>query len=112
MTIYKIPTSTSLSYYEMEVVLDGVSYKLEFKYNTRDEAWYLNILDPSDTILRSGIKVVNDWGLLIRWQDVDTRPQGEMIAVPNGKTSLPATLTELGEKVILTYLDSDEPNII
>lgn len=108
MAVFQLPTSTTDSFYVFEIELDGVLFRLEFKFNERDEAWYLNILDVNDNQLRSGLRVVTDWALLIRWQDIETRPAGEMIAVAQGDIARPALLTELGEQVILTYLDADE----
>lgn len=108
MAVFKLPTSTTSPYYVFEIELDGVLFKLEFKFNERDSAWYLHILDQNDNHLRSGIKVVSDWTILRLWREVGTRPEGEMIPTALGDISRPALIDELGEQVILTYLDAEE----
>ncbi len=108
MAITQIFTSTTLPFYETEVTLDGVIFRLEFKFNDRDQAWYLNIKDVNDNQLRSGIRVVSDWALLRLWQEVQTKPAGEMVPVAQGGIARPALIDELGEDVILTYLDEAE----
>lgn len=107
MTISRIPTSTVNSNYEFVVELDGAEFKLRFKYNSRDDAWYLNILDTNDVMLRAGLKVVNEWTLLRLWAEAN-RPRGELIAVNQGNVPAPPTLNQLGAEVVLTYLDATE----
>jgi len=107
MAITRLPTSTTLPYYEFEIELDGVEFKLEFRFNGRDDSWYLTILDGEDTILRGSIRVVNSWVLLRLWAEA-TRPDGEIISVNQGKVLAPPTLNQLGAEVVLTYLDASE----
>ena len=108
MAVTKIPTSTTFPFYDMEVDLDGVLFLLSFKFNGRDQAWYMSILDPNGTQLRSGLKVVSDWPLMRLWQEIQIRPAGEMVAVAQGGIARPALIDELGEEVVLTYLDAEE----
>ena len=103
MAVFGIPTSTTLPYYQLEVELDGVVYRLRFKFNERDEAWYLDFLDLEDNFLRAGLRVVNDWTLLRLWQ-LASAPAGEMIAVSDEQQTTVAQIDELGKSVILTYL--------
>ena len=102
MAVFDLPTSTTLPFYNFEVELDGVTFKLEFKFNVRGDTWYMTILDPNDNILRAGLRVVNEYTILRLWQEA-TRPDGEIIAIPLGGQTTPATLEQLGEDVILTY---------
>lgn len=108
MAVFQLPTDTTSPFYVFEVELDGVLFRLEFKFNERDSAWYMSILDIADNRLRSGLRVVTDWPLIRLWQEIQTRPAGEMIAVALGDIARPALIDELGEQVILTYLDADE----
>lgn len=107
MAIDRLPTSTTLPYYEFEVELDGVEFKLEFRFNDRDDAWYMSILDSEDTLLRAGLRVVNSWLLLRLWAEA-TRPDGEIASVNQGQVLAPPTLNQLGAEVVLTYLDAAE----
>jgi hypothetical protein len=107
MTITRIPTSITDANYEFTISLDNVEYKLSFRFNSRDEAWYLTILTPDDIVLRAGIKVVNEWVLTRLWVAVN-RPAGDLVTVNQGELLNPPLLDELGTKALLDYLDEAE----
>ncbi len=107
MAIERIPNSTTLAYYEIELVLDDVEFKLTFKFNDRDDSWYMTIRDPDDVLLRAGIRVVNEWALLRLWAEA-TRPDGEIVSVNQGDIDTLPGLDQLGAEVLLNYLDEDE----
>ena len=69
MAVSQLPTSIVFSNYVFEVDLDGVFFKLNFKFNERDDAWFMDILDPADNLLRNGLKIVNEWSILRLWQE-------------------------------------------
>jgi len=108
MAVFELPTSVTSPFYVFQVPLDEVSFQLEFKFNERDQAWYLSILDPAGNDLRTGLRVVSDWTLLRLWAEIDKRPAGEMIAVAQGGIARPALIDELGKEIIFTYLDAAE----
>lgn len=107
MAVTTLPTSTTDANYRFDVDLDGVVYRLAFKFNSRDDSWYVSIFDESDKLLRAGIRIVNETPLLWRWAEA-VRPAGELIAVPQGAQTVPAELNQLGSEVLLTYLDEAE----
>lgn len=107
MAVSKIPTSQTLSNYIMRVDLDGVFFKLRFRFNERDSAWYCDVLSDSDAPLRMGMRIVNEWPLLRTWRS-STRPAGSLVTVNQGDISGPPGLNQLGRDVVLTYLDQDE----
>ena len=107
MTVSVLPTSVTVASYVFTVDLDGVEFQLSFKFNARDDAWFLTILDTDGNILRASLKVVNEWFLLRLWQE-DIAPEGELIPINRGDVPAPPTLTQLGEDVLLTYLDAEE----
>ena len=77
MAITELPLEVDVPYYEFSVELDDVEFKLEFRYNDRDDSWYLTIRDSDDALLRAGIRVVNDWYLLRLWND-GNEPDGSL----------------------------------
>lgn len=107
MAIERIPNSTTLAYYEVEVTLDDVEFKLTFKFNTRDDSWYTTIRSPDDVLLRAGIRIVNKWVLLRLWAEA-TRPDGDIVSVDQGDINTVPGLDQLGAEVLLDYLDEDE----
>jgi len=107
MAVTRIPTSTTDANYVFTVELDGTEFRLRFKYNERDDAWYFSVLDAEGNILRAGLKVVNEFTLLRLWAQAN-RPRGELVAVNQGMVTAPPTLNQLGAEVVLTYLDASE----
>jgi len=103
MAFFDLPTSITEAFYEFEVSLDGVAFRLEFKFNERSEAWYMTIFDTANNVLRAGVKIVNEFPFLRTWQDVEKRPVGTMFTVIQGDEIAPATLKQLGEEIILIY---------
>ncbi len=107
MGIERLPVDSTAPYYEIEVEMDGVEFRLEFSFNNRDGAWYMTIRSSDETMLRAGIKIVNEWVLLRLWAEA-TRPAGEIVSVNQGEVLQPPTLKQLGEEVLLDYLDGAE----
>ncbi len=103
MPVFDLPTSTTDPNYSIEVTLDGRVFRLLFKFNGRDQAWYLDLFDADDVLLRSGIRIVNDWLLFRLWQ-TETRPEGDSMAIAQGADTSIAGLQDLGERVLLTYI--------
>lgn len=107
MPVFTLPTSTVDANYVFTVDLDGIEFQLDFKFNARDDAWFMTILDVDDNPLRAGLKVVNEWLLLRLWVAL-VRPEGELLGVNLGDVPAPPTLNQLGSDVVLTYLDAAE----
>lgn len=107
MAISILPLTPKLPFYDFDVELDGALFRLEFRFNGRDDAWYMKVSDLEDNILRCGIKIIDEWPLLRRWATVDA-PEGEIIAVNQGTASGPPSLEELATDVLLHYLDAEE----
>jgi len=103
MAILRFPTITGLEHYIFELPLNGTVFRFKFKYNSREETWYFNVLDLNNNILRAGLKVVNEWVLLRLWAARTGRPLGDIVTVNLGAVSAPPTLTQLGAEVVLTY---------
>jgi hypothetical protein len=102
-----MPTSTVDDSYDFTIELDGTEFKLSFFFNRRDDAWNLTIYKPDDTVLRAGLKVVNEWALLRLWVSAD-RPLGELLTVNQGELTEPPLENQLGEEALLDYLDEQE----
>lgn len=46
-----IPFRPSEANYEFDVAIDGVTYTFDVHWNSREEAWYFHIFQPSDVVL-------------------------------------------------------------
>lgn len=107
MAIFKIPLRTDLTHYEFSITLDGVAYLLELRWNTREEAWYLDIRLEDKTDVVTGIKVVLGFPLGRRSQHAK-RPPGILLALDTSGRDIEPGISDLGGRVELLYLDKAE----
>lgn len=98
------PSSNTLEAYDYRIDMDGVLYHLTFRFNARDEFWYMDVQDGlDDTNLRMGVKLVSQWELL-RTYKAAKAPEGKLTLIPQGADGLEAqTIAALGLDVLLTY---------
>ena len=108
MSVFILPCRSDSAHYGFTTELDGVSYGFEFRWNVRDAAWYMTVLTGEDEIIVTGVKVVVDLPLAVRCKDA-RMPPGRFLAYDTSGQQLNPGLTDLGERVQLSYLDSDEP---
>jgi len=107
MAIVQIPTSQSLPFYSQKTLLDGQTYTLQFKWNDREEAWYLDLLTDLEEPISMGIKIVTDWPLNRRITD-PAAPPGVISAIDTTGAGTNPGFEDLGNKIILVYIDEDE----
>lgn len=107
--IIKIPTDSSLLYYDEIVQIEGIEYFFEFIWSDRESAWYLNIYDQGANPIAMSIRLVVTWDLLRRF--VDPRlPTGVFLCVDlTGNDQDVVIPSDLGSRVIFTYITSDDP---
>jgi hypothetical protein len=109
MATSKIPTSTTLSNYSINVELDGVEYILKYFYNSREDAWYYDILDVGGSVIHHGIKAVSNFPMLRLSSDL-RGPPGELMAIDTTETGIEATRENLGTDVSFVYMDQADWN--
>lgn len=105
MATFVVPVAdgTVFTNYEFEVELDGVPFRLDLRYNSRQGSWFANLKDINGNLLRSGISVVSGFPLLKRMKQL-SRPAGTLMAVPIAIDDIDAAdLEQLGNDVLLTY---------
>lgn len=100
-----IPTRADQENYKFRVSLDGKQYAFGFRWNVRDECWYLSLWDTNDVPLFSGRKVVVDFPLLARGRTADF-PPGYLEAQDSGGSGISPGRDELGKRVQLVYVDA------
>lgn len=107
MGVREIKTSTTDPDYTQRTILDGVEYILAFRWNGRAAKWFFSLYDQSGDPIVEGVKVVADFPLLRPVSDT-RKPPGDLIALDTTGEGRDPGLGELGDRVILTYLDSTE----
>lgn len=112
-----IPLRNDLPHFDMQVVLDSVTFTLEFRWNTREECWYMDIMTESGEHINIGIKFVVDHPLGMRTPD-ERRPAGVLIAQDTSGQHADPSFSEatgfgdLGDRVQLLYFEAAELPII
>ena len=102
-TPIEIPVPQDVPLFSERITLDGIEYLFQFDWNDRAQRWYLAIFTIDEKPLKTGIKVVANWPLLLRSTDARL-PQGTLIAADlsplQGESP---TFQELGTRVRLMY---------
>ena len=106
MAIFQIPVQVGVRDQEFQVDLEGRLYTLRLAWNIRAEAWFLSLSDSDGVAILSGKKVVVDWDLLRTLAD-ERRPPGRLAAMDLEGLGTAPGLDDLGERVVLTYLESE-----
>ena len=102
-----IPHVGDTSAYRQVITLEDSVYIFRTYYNTRDKAWYLDLLEQDETPIIYGLKLVINWGLLARYQD-DRLPPGELITVDLAGDSNEVDRDNFGDTVRLVYISEAE----
>lgn len=105
MTVYRIPIpSTETPIHTQRTSLDGVSYRIDWRYNARIERWIFDLYDGDDVAVVTGRVLVSRWPLLNAVSNV-RRPPGELIlTTSDGEDPDIDTI----EQATLRYYDAEE----
>ena len=104
MSFLQFPLPQGNPYFSMDVELDGVEYQAEFKFNTRDDAWYMSLYDIEGLPLRTGVRIVNGWQLFRTWTS-EERIAGKLVSVNSGNLSEPPNFSQFGLDAQLIYVE-------
>lgn len=106
MATLQIPTRADLTHYTQTVDLDGVTHGLELYWNERDASWYLTLWDEAFTTrILASRRIVLGAQLVGRFR-LEGLPAGELVPVDTSGQSREAGQAELGERVVLLYLEA------
>ncbi|MCG8433495.1 MAG: hypothetical protein MJA83_05645 [Gammaproteobacteria bacterium] len=105
MATLVVPTRVTPTEYRQQVTLDGVVFRMLFKYNARDDFWYMDIRDLGGEPIRLGIKLVTGFSLLRLVADTNVRPAGVMIVADATDQNIEAGLNAIGVDTLLTYIE-------
>jgi hypothetical protein len=102
MAIYEIPTEPTGPAWTQETQLEGQTYVLEFRWNTRDSSWYLSLYDVDGSVLVAGLRLRHAAPTLRHVADLGKRPPGELILVGSE-----ATYDNFGKEAQLLYVERE-----
>lgn len=96
-----------LPFFDMQLALEGVTYTLQFRWNVRLEAWFLDVLDEAASeYLIAGLRLVVNWPLTA-YRDT-TVPPGQFLVLDSTGSDTDPALNDLGTRVKILYLMSTE----
>ncbi len=106
MATLQIPVQNGVNAYRLQVELDGAFFGLAFRWNERDNHWYVDF-DQTQTPILEGVKVVNAEDLLAQFghMQVDGRlPPGTFEVLD----TVPSTFRDpdqdtFGDTVLMLY---------
>jgi hypothetical protein len=111
MSVFEIDVDASQTLFDEIVQLESLEYLFEFSWSGRESAWYLNIYDQDENQLAVGIKLLLNVDLLRRFPDARL-PPGKLVCVALGSTGSDiATQEELGSRVSVVYVTSDDSSL-
>jgi hypothetical protein len=106
-----IDTATDSTYWDQSVTLEGIEYLFEFFWSDRETCYYLNIYDQDENPIALLIRLVIDWRILRRFSDPRLPPGILALSDTSGAGADIGARSDLGARVILFYVTSDDPDV-
>jgi hypothetical protein len=103
MASLEIPLVPSIGSYRFGTAIDTVPYLFDVRWNTRDQAWYLDVLETDETPIVRGVKIVLG-AYLGRRSNHPLFKNGVLVASDTSGATRDATFDDLGTRVKLQYI--------
>ena len=103
----EIPLRPASPSYNQSITLDETPIQLSIRWNGRDGAWYLDIMDQAGNNLILGIKIVTGWELIGRFTN-PALPPGRLLVVDLDDQKVEPDRDDLGSSIILVYFTESE----
>lgn len=103
----KIPNS---AWHEQSISVSGDLIQIVFKFNTRDDSWYIDLLEDTGEGILYGIKVMPNQSLTGRYSYLDSLPSGNLwcLRVKNDFSPINRNNLGIGEAYSLFWLSEEE----
>ncbi|MFX0205158.1 MAG: phage baseplate plug protein [Candidatus Hodarchaeota archaeon] len=80
--MFIVPTyQDKTSRYVMQVSLSGDVFRLYFDWNSREQAWFMDIRDKDDNNILTNLKMVINYRILYQYQHLDGLPAGDFVVL-------------------------------
>lgn len=103
---YEIPIPTS-AFSTLSISLDNQTFRLNFRWNTREQSWSMDLCKSDGVVIAGGLKIVANVDLTSRFQAVGA-PPGAIISIGESTKAERPGRDELGKRVKLYYMDEVE----
>jgi hypothetical protein len=105
MAILEIPVRDDLPSYNFQITLEGIVFTLHFRFNVRDDRWYMDVNDVDDEPIVTGVKLLYGLPLLDRYKN-ERLPLGRFIILDETGEERNPTRDGLGVDFKLLYRES------
>lgn len=105
MTVQQLPVTADSPRYQFTTSLENTTFTFVFKWNERDGAWYMSLLDGDGVPILTGRRIVINFPLLARVVDA-RRPAGELIAIDTTNSKTEPGRDDFGKRVLLLYYEA------
>lgn len=102
----EIPVSQS-AYSSITVDLDQETFRIDLRWNSREEAWYMDVRQVDDTPIRIGVKVTPQAPINLPYH-TEGMPRGVLQVLPERSTILRVGRYDFGTNAKLYYISPDE----
>jgi hypothetical protein len=102
LQVARSATGDPLPFFDLQVTLDGVTYSIEFRWNTRGLAWFINVWDEQlQTLFLAGVRLVVNYPLA-NWI-TGRQPPGALAIIDTSGLGIDPGLGDLGVRHQLYY---------
>jgi len=102
-----IPIFNELANFREEIILDDISFLFDFTFNERSGQWNMSILQPDETPIMYGIKLVLNYELFDQFQHLSL-PPGNLFCIDTTEGESEVNRTNFGTTVELVYIPEAE----
>jgi hypothetical protein len=102
-----IPFQPSIAYYRFGTPIDDASYVFDVRWNSREQAWYFDILEANLTPILYGTKIVLGTYLGRRCEH-RLFNRGVFVAIDTTDKGREAAFDDLGTRVLVRYIPTDD----
>jgi hypothetical protein len=107
----RIPLEPSEALYRFSTTLENVDYIFDVHWNARDAAWYFDLLDIDENMIRAGNKIVLG-ALPGRRSSSASFPPGVFVVLDTSGSGVDASYEDLGVRIVMHYYTQEEFNAI
>lgn len=112
MSILVIPRFSDALAWRATVPLEGVEYIFDYYWSERETKWYLALYNQDNDLLAGWMALNVTTAPLRRFRAQSNIPPGVLLVVDTtGQDEEMTAPEELGARVILSYITSDDPLI-
>lgn len=106
MAVREIPLIVGPLAQSLRVTLEGVPILIRVRWNARAQTWYLSFFASDGTAIAQGIALRAGTPVNGRLGPRPEMPPGQFFVIDTSQQDLDPGPTDLGARVLLTYLES------